>query len=129
MIFTFCCEGALNEHELEAKLDIGRGDPGDRWTPPSGPEIEIDTVKVDKPCDDGSRPYYYRCLICMLRRRKDGKMIKRLLPAQVADEVDDYLHEKREDDILEQASEDFAGDMDDAADDRRKSYNEDQYDR
>ena len=86
-------------------------------------------MKVDKPCDDGSRPYYYRCLIYMLHRRKDGKMIKRLLPAQVADEVDDYLHEKREDDILEQASEDFAGDMDDAADDRRKSYNEDQYDR
>ena len=119
MIYTFCCEGALVEHELEAKLDIGPSDPGDRWTPPSGPEIEIDTVKVDKPCDDGSRPYYYRCLIYMLRRRKDGKIIKRLLPAQVADGVADYLHEKREDDIIEQASEDYEDDKACAMEDER----------
>ena len=126
---SFSCEGALTEHDLEVKLDIGEPDPGDSWTPPSGPEIDIETVKVNKPCDDGSRPYYYRCLIYMVHTRKDKTVIKRLLPAQVAYKVADYLHEEREDDILEEASGQRECEMDDAADDRRKGYNEDQYDR
>ena len=129
MKYLFFCEGALKEHDLEARLSITDGDRGDRYTPPSGPEIEIDSIKVNKPCDDGSRPCYYRSLIYMVHTRKNGTTIKRLLPAEVADKVEDYLHKEREDDILEEASGQMECAMDDAADDRRKNYNEDQYDR
>jgi hypothetical protein len=95
--FPFTVDTARGSADLEAMLDISGGDPGDKYTPPSGPDIEVQSklvYRADPKHPLG--PYYYRNYIYAVRGLK-----KRLLPAEVADKIGAYLIEKRFDDILE----------------------------
>jgi hypothetical protein len=105
MIYRFFMEGAKAEHEFEAVVSVTAGEIGDRWTPPSGPEIEVESHKVY----DGDRSYY-RAQVFMIRGKR-----RRLLEGCLADKVADLLLDHHHDNIIEQDADASAGAREEAA--------------
>jgi len=118
MIYSFNYATELGGVRLEANVEIGESDPGDRYTPPSGPEITVENKRVLT--DDPKRPYFFHPQIFMVRGNGLNKK-RRLLPAPIADEVETWLLDKKSDDIVEEASFDHQCAMDDAAEDRAEA--------
>jgi hypothetical protein len=95
--FTYDETKSGREHYLAAEVTASEGDRGDYYTPPSGPEIEIDSKKVAH----GSN-FRYHSLVYMVNGKK-----RRLLSFDLANEIADWLIENQYDEMLESESFDF----------------------
>lgn len=93
----------LGEHDLLANVEVSGGFAGDAHEPASGPDVEVDCQKVLT--GNPSRPHYFRRLIYMVVGKRT-----RLLPADVADKIEDWLLKNHADEIIAEASEEMESD-------------------